>query len=454
MPNIEAKVIEELQAIVGAGQVITETGALLHGSRDFYWFSPVLKPKLDAKSADAIVRPQSVEALSAVVSLAVKMGIPLTPRGAGTGNYGQSVPMQGGIVLNLKDLDEILDVSPQAMRVQTGTLLITMEEEARTVGAELRFFPSTIQTATAGGFLAGGSGGVGSVTWGTLWDEGNVLAATIMTIEADPQLLTVSGVTDLQAVIHNCGLSCLIVDLTLSLAPSRAWSQTVAAFDSLDQALAFGESLAYDDLVQKRLVSVLDWPIPSYFRQLVRDGACPEGRSLALLQLTMSQEELARRAAPYSGQLTWHSPPEHYLRKGWQLSDFSWNHTTLWVMKTDNSITYLQDQFDRDRLYEQTRLRRERFGADIMEHIEFMKWQGRVVPQGLGLVRYRSAQQLQMVMNYCESIGIWIANPHTHYLDEDVRWNGQPILDARQRWDPQGLLNPGHLRSLEGANPT
>ena len=51
-------------------------------------------------------------------------------------------------------------------------------------------------------------------------------------------------------------------------------------------------------------------------------------------------------------------------------------------------------------------------------------------------------------MGYCEEIGIWNANPHTHFLDEDVRWNGQPLLDAKAQWDPQNLLNPGHLKQM------
>jgi hypothetical protein len=120
-------------------------------------------------------------------------------------------------------------------------------------------------------------------------------------------------------------------------------------------------------------------------------------------------------------------------------------------MKVDENMTYLQDQFDPERVYEQLRLRKERYGDQILEHIEFMKFRGRMYPQGLSLVRYQNRDQLWELMNYCDEIGIWIANPHTHYLDEDVRWNGQTLLDAKSRWDPKGLLNPGHLKRLESA---
>ncbi|MCB0081990.1 MAG: hypothetical protein KDE47_13705, partial [Caldilineaceae bacterium] len=134
---------------------------------------------------------------------------------------------------------------------------------------------------------------------------------------------------------------------------------------------------------------------------------------------------------------------------GWQLSDFSWNHTTLWAMKADPQLTYLQDALDPQRVHEQLRLRKERFGDDVLEHVEFMKMRGRIGPQALSVVRFHSKEQLWALMAWCEEHGIRVANPHTHRLDEDMRWNGQPILDAKARWDPHSLLNPGHLAALE-----
>ena len=47
--------------------------------------------------------------------------------------------------------------------------------------------PSTYNTASIGGFVAGGSGGVGSIRWGGLRDLGNVIRLRIVTMEAEPQ---------------------------------------------------------------------------------------------------------------------------------------------------------------------------------------------------------------------------------------------------------------------------
>ena len=446
---VSSTFVDQLRSILGPEQIDSAPASLQHNSRDYYWYSPILKPLLDDKAAELIVRPRTVEELVQVVAAAVAERVPITPQGAATGNYGQGIPMQGGVIITTRQLTRILELTSKSARVEAGVVLKNIETAARQIGSELRFFPSTLMTATAGGFLAGGAGGIGSVTWGTIWDPGNVLAVTVMTVEKTPRILTVTDQEEMQGIIHSCGLTCIITDLTFALAPAQPWQQYVAAFDSFEEGLRFGEHLAYDDATAKRLVTILDWPIPSFFRQLVRDNACPEGKAIALLHLTVDEAELAERLAPFDGRITWHSPHRAYLTAGWQLSDFSWNHTTLWALKTDPTITYLQDQFDPERVYEQLRQRRERYPDDFLEHIEFMKFRGRMYPQGLTLVRFRSPARLQELMDYCESIGIWLANPHTHYLDDDVRWNGQPILDARQRLDPYGLLNPGHLRSLE-----
>lgn len=441
--------VDQLRSILGPEQIDSAPAYLQHNSRDCYWYSPILKPLLDDKAAELIVRPRTVEQLVQVVAAAVAERVPITPQGAATGNYGQGIPMQGGVIITTRQMTRILELTSKSARVEAGVVLKNIETAARQIGGELRFFPSTLMTATAGGFLAGGAGGIGSVTWGSIWDPGNVLAVTVLTVEETPRILTVTNLEEMQGVIHSCGLTCIIADLTFALAPAQPWQQYVAAFDSFEEGLRFGEFLAYDDATAKRLVTILEWPIPSFFRQLVRDNACPEGKAIALLHLTVDDAELAERLAPFGGRITWHSPHRAYLTTGWQLSDFSWNHTTLWAMKTDPTITYLQDQFDPERVYEQLRQRRERYPDELLNHIEFWKFRGRMYPQGMTLVRFRSPERLQELMDYCESIGIWLANPHTHYLDDDVRWNGQPILDARQRLDPYGLLNPGHLRSLE-----
>ncbi|MEM7524913.1 MAG: FAD-binding protein, partial [Pseudomonadota bacterium] len=73
----------------------TETG-LRAAIRDFFWYSPVLKDRLDHVTADFVVRPRSEAEVIEVLKTCYAHDVPVTTRGAGTGNYGQAMPLAGG----------------------------------------------------------------------------------------------------------------------------------------------------------------------------------------------------------------------------------------------------------------------------------------------------------------------------------------------------------------------
>jgi FAD/FMN-containing dehydrogenase len=87
--SLSSELLNQLQTTVGPANVITEGDSLETLSKDFYWYSPVLKRQLDDKRADAVVRPGTMEELRAVISACSRARVPVVPRGAGTGNYGQ-----------------------------------------------------------------------------------------------------------------------------------------------------------------------------------------------------------------------------------------------------------------------------------------------------------------------------------------------------------------------------
>ena len=409
----------------------------------------MLIPQLHGRSAQAIVWPADQAQLAAVIALCVRHRVPITPRGAGTGNYGQGVPLHGGVLVNTKRLNRIVAIDADEATVEAGVILYDIEKAAEPFGGELRCFPSTVPTSHAGGFITGGSGGVGSIRWGMLREGDNVRSVKILTIEEEPREQVIANREELVGVLHNCGLTAFVTEVTFGLAPKTAWHQYVLAFDSFGTALCAGEALAEQDDLKKRLVTVFEWPMPSFFKPLVKRGACPDGAAVVFLYTDKTPDAILPIAETLGGRVTFHDAPRSAATRGAQLYDYTWNHTTQWAMKADSELTYLQDRFDLPRMHEQIQARKARFPDELIEHVEFIKADGKVVAGGLTVVRFRSAERLTELISFCEEIGVQVSNPHTYYLDDDSRWYGDAFLEAKKRWDPHGLLNPGHLHALE-----
>jgi FAD/FMN-containing dehydrogenase len=436
------------QLVADAGRVITAPAVLDRLSHDFYWYSPILRPQLASKTGDVAVQPVNVDEVLAVLRYAGAREIPVTVRGAGTGNYGQCVPLHGGIVLDLSLMDKLEEITPDGVAVcQPGLRLGALETEARKQGWELRMYPSTLVKASVGGFLAGGSGGIGSVAHGGLRDFDNVRAFEVVTMEQEPRVVLHQGAA-VHEILHAWGTNGILTRIWFALTPVVDWTQFTAAFDSYDQAFTFAESVATDKSWTKRLATVFEWPIPSFFtpvKQVVR-----EGKSLVLLMIASKQVEDLRKAAEEAGGEVTFSGTFDGPRTQPLLSDYTWNHTTLWAMKADSAYTYLQCGFSPTDCREQFRQLRERYGNDILLHIEFMKnGDGVVIPGAIPVVRFTTEERLNDMIAYCRSIGVFVANPHVNYLEDGGRFRADNIqLRAKEKYDPRGLLNPGKMISF------
>lgn len=162
---------------------------------------------------DAAVEVTSTEQAAAVVKLCAEAGVPVTVRGAGTGQAGGSVPVSGGVVLSLKAMDQILefDEAARTLRVQPGVLLQDVKAEAEKHGLYYPPDPGE-KTATIGGNAATNASGPYAVKYGSTRDY----VAALTVVRADGSTETLSGV-DLESVIGSEGTLAVITELTLRL---------------------------------------------------------------------------------------------------------------------------------------------------------------------------------------------------------------------------------------------
>lgn len=166
-----------------------------------------------AGTPDAVVEVTSTAQAAAVVKLCAEAGVPVTVRGAGTGQAGGSVPVEGGVVLSLKGMDQILefDEAARTLRVQPGVLLQDVKAEAEKRGLYYPPDPGE-KTATIGGNAATNASGPYAVKYGVTRDY----IAALTVVRADGSTETLSG-ADLESVIGSEGTLAVITELTLRL---------------------------------------------------------------------------------------------------------------------------------------------------------------------------------------------------------------------------------------------
>jgi len=243
-PGLRAQALAALSAELSDLRPSQDPVLLEARSRDYYWYSPILKEQLDPCRGELLVRAASESEVIRVAAACARHHVPLTIRGGGTGNYGQCVPLEGGVILDLTALDRVLEIRPGSVRMQAGALIMDIERAVRasTVvegGQELLMYPSTRNTATIGGFIGGGYGGAGSVRNGILKDPGNVTRVRVVTVEESPRVIELLD-AEIQKVHHAYGTNGIMTELDLALNPAVDWVHHIALFHDYRSALAFG----------------------------------------------------------------------------------------------------------------------------------------------------------------------------------------------------------------------
>jgi len=439
--------LEQFRHDIGAVSSTIDERQIRLKSHDFHWYSPVLTPQLQNCMAEVVVQPRTEDEIAAVVKSAVRHRIPLTIRGGGTGNYGQSVPLKGGVLLDMTGFNKVLAVEPGSIRVQSGIVIGAALEAALASGQQLMMYPSTMRSATIGGYLGGGFAGIGSMRHGIIRDSGMIQALKIMTVEEKPRTLTLSG-DDVGFVFHSWGTTGVILEAQLKLVPAEKWIDCIATFPSYGDLIAFGNAAFASDL-DIFLLSAVDRRFAPYYKRL---GKYFDGSRDAMFSMVKESDvdRFFALAEKFNGERSMAvSDTEAAAANLRRIHETAFNHTTLMALQVDRGWTYLQvvmpNTFEPKLAEEQIR----RFGDEILMHHEYTKEKGRCRIGGLPLIRYTTEARLNEIMRSFEADGCMLNNPHIFKLEDGGRFDPEGRKMAfRASVDPLGLLNPGKLRSV------
>ena len=161
--KVTLNIVSSLQEIVGNNNVIFDDPEKLQN-----YSHDEIAEKEYAHMPEVVVKPNTTEEVAAIMKLAYNADIPVTPRGAGTGLSGGGVPIHGGILLSVENMNRILDVDLDNLMVvvEPGVVTNDINEELKKHGLFFAGYPMSLQSCFVGGNVAENAGGGRAIKYG------------------------------------------------------------------------------------------------------------------------------------------------------------------------------------------------------------------------------------------------------------------------------------------------
>lgn len=167
--------------------------------------------------ADYVVRVETTDHVREIIEIASAHKIPVIPRGGASSCLGSSSPSRGGISLDLKRMNKILEINPKegTVTIEPGVTFTALDEALAKQNFELGIYPSSAKSAVVGGWIGcGGKAGIGTPLYGTLKD--NIIQLKV--VLPDGSISIIEG-EDIDIYNASYGILGVIVEATLRIRP-------------------------------------------------------------------------------------------------------------------------------------------------------------------------------------------------------------------------------------------
>src|SRR6195952_271364 len=229
-------VLDALRAVVGPSGLIVDPDVTISYSRDMMPLAPSGRPL-------AVVLPSTTAQVSEVVRICADAGVPIVPRGAGSGLTGAANAVDGAVTVVMTKMNSILEIDEgnRLAVVQPGVVNLDFRTAVEACGLFYAPDPSSYDWCTIGGNLSTNAGGLCCVKYGVTTDavlglevvlaSGEVLRTGRRTVKG------VAGYDLTKLFVGSEGTLCVITEATLALRPKPAAPVTLAAaFASAEDA--------------------------------------------------------------------------------------------------------------------------------------------------------------------------------------------------------------------------
>jgi len=167
----ESELVKEFISICGIDNISTNEMDIVAYTSDLASLPPLIKQVYKIKSPKYVVRPSTTEQVSKIIKLAVERNIPFTSRAGASSGSGAIIPIDGGIVLDLTQMQKILKIDENLLQatVQPGITWAKFNFQLNKAGLMVGVHPSSSPSATVGGFIStGGYAGIGAPKYGAI----------------------------------------------------------------------------------------------------------------------------------------------------------------------------------------------------------------------------------------------------------------------------------------------
>ena len=455
--------VAPLASIVGADNVLTDpdsldryTGDSLSPSRAFG--AAVAFERL----ADVVVRPGSTSEVAEIVRWANEFRVPIVPYGGGTGVMGAVVPAQGGLVLDMKRMNQVHQIDPGGLTAQVGAgiLLGDLEAVLAEVGLMIGHDPYSVPIATVAGAISTNGVGYRACAHGPMGDQVVGLEAVL----PDGRVIETRGVPKYSSgpnlnhlFIGAEGVFGVITRATIRVYRVPECRQFASVgFDSFEDGFgALSEMLALG--IRPSLLDLTEEDKEITLHLLF------EGFAEGVAASAQRAEALCEAAGGYSLGT---EPTEHY-----------------WAVRRDSAENYKETALGQPRKVRWNRWRRRR-GFDYLHLalpasrvLEYRRQAGDILAsQGIAVSEYaiwsrpelfsmlilpesgdpaearqrlahtvdrvlKLAQDMGGVMEYCHGVGVKL----NHLLEREMGMGHDVVRQLKQTLDPNNVMNPGKL---------
>lgn len=228
-------------------RVISAIGERMLYSRDQSEIPRFMKEIMFRSTPGIVAQPTTTEGVQAVLKLASSKGVTVIPRGSGSSPFGGSVPVHGGIVLDMSRMDKILEIdkASKTISVQAGARWADIDQALEKECLALNTCPSS-KFSTVGGWLATGGMGINSYSKGHVKES--VIALELVASDGSVHSLGPRS-REYHAVFGSEGQLGVITAVKLAVRErAEKWKPHMVVFDDVRSALSFANALAESEV--------------------------------------------------------------------------------------------------------------------------------------------------------------------------------------------------------------